>query len=123
MADLAPRLFRLPSRPVVEYFHLKFRYPISEPNACCCGSRVLTGIRQRLLNNPIGRHFEGRRKKPRFAFDRQVHDELALASLGDQIAELGEARLGGELVRVTGAAKEPEEAMKVDHGPPTGVLN
>jgi hypothetical protein len=38
MADLASGLFRLPSRSVVEYFDLKFCYPVSESNACFCRS-------------------------------------------------------------------------------------
>ena len=46
-----------------------------------------------------------------------------MASLGDQVAELGEARLGNKLVGVTGAAKEPEEAMKLGDGPPAGVFD
>ena len=74
VADLAPRLRRIPFRSVVEYLHFKFCQPVVEPNVRCCCSRVLTGVGQRLLNNPIGRHFEGRRKRPRFAFDREVHD-------------------------------------------------
>ena len=73
MADLAFYWPRIPFRSVVVYLHCKFCWPVVEPNVGSSCSRVLTGVGQCLLNNPIGRHFEGRRKRPRFAVDRQVH--------------------------------------------------
>ncbi len=75
--------------------------------------RVLTGVGQCLLNDSIGRQLERRRKTARLTFDRQVHDQVCLARLGDQIVELGESRLGGKVVGITIAAKKAEEAMKL----------
>ncbi len=110
-ATLTGNAFRIPSRSVVENIQIKLCDPVSESDAGRFGFGMLAGVGQRLLNDSIGRHFENRRKNPHFASDRQVHGQLCLPRFGDQIAELGEARLRNKLVGLVGAAKEPEEAM------------
>ena len=53
-------------------------------------------------------------QRPGVTLDREVDGQLALRGLRDEVAELGEAGLGGEVVGLAGAAQEPEQTVQLD---------
>jgi hypothetical protein len=64
---------------------------------------MLTSVGERLLDDPIGGHFESRREELCLSFDHEIDGQFCSAGLGDETIQLGEARLRSEFVDVTGA--------------------
>jgi hypothetical protein len=123
MPGSASGLVSLRSWPVVEYLDLKFCGSVLESNGCRRSLGVLTNIGQRLLDDPVGGHFERRRQRPRVTTDRQAHVEVSLVGIVDQISQLSKARLGCQFVGVTGSAKESKKAVELGDCSAAGVFD
>ena len=78
-------------------------------------SRVLEGVGQRLLHDPVGREIDTRRQRQRLAGDRHVDLEPGGAHLLHQPRELVEARVRGQRQALAVAAQHPEQAPHLDH--------
>ena len=112
-----------PSGAVVQHLDLERRRPVAHPHRRGGPPECFTGVGERLLDDPVRRHLERGRERPRVTLDRQVDRQRPAGRLRHQIVELGQPRLGREFVGLAGAAQEPEQAVHLDDGLAAGGLD
>jgi len=83
---------------------------------------MLERVRQRLLDDPVGRQLDPDGELRRLALDAQLHRQAGRAQLTDQQRHVGEPRLGLErIVRV--AAQHAEQAPHLGQRAAAGALD
>jgi hypothetical protein len=84
---------------------------------------VLQRVRERLLDEAVGRQVDALRQLGRLALEAQLGREAGLAGLRDELLDVLEARLRHERRGLLGAAEHADEAAHLREGRAAGLLD
>src|SRR5262249_23326265 len=87
------------------------------------GLRVLDGVRQPFLVEPVACEVDARREVPRLPFDLQVDVEPGLPNLVDQLADMAKARLRSQCRRLLRTPQDADEAAHLGERLSAGLLD
>ena len=80
-------------------------------------------VRERLLDDAVGRHVESGRQRPGLAVDLQVHRQTRRPNTVQERRELAQARLGSDASGLVRIAERTDESAELRHRLPTRRLN
>ena len=108
---------------VVDHLDFEGRPSVVQPNGCSAPAGVLERVGERLLNDAIGGDLKGCRQRTLVPVDDEFDLEPALSRLPDEVWQLREVGLRGEVVRLVGTAEKAEQSVQLKHCLAAGVLD